>query len=217
MIYISVGSIYGSDIIEWIETVIIWASNRYLHNCLQIKFLEVDIDQCECKDLDREIRMSRNGISVSRRRQNAICIRVTFRRIGSMLFLYWYFICALSDPIFLKYETDLINTLIISRIIGTNGSCPFFKWRLQLLNPKLPILTGRNWMVIWMPSEHTSRLFRLNTLRMKISLDRDLDPGPLPYQGNALPGWAIKALTTHSMAGSNIRYGHLHKLNCTLS
>ena len=25
-------------------------------------------------------------------------------------------------------------------------------------------------------------------LRAKISLDGDLDPGPLPYQGNALPG-----------------------------
>ena len=26
------------------------------------------------------------------------------------------------------------------------------------------------------------------------SLGRDLDPRPLPYQGNALPGWATKAL-----------------------
>ena len=33
---------------------------------------------------------------------------------------------------------------------------------------------------------------------MKDSLGRDLDPGPLPYQGNALPGWATKALRCQS-------------------
>lgn len=49
--------------------------------------------------------------------------------------------------------------------------------------------------------------------KMVASLDRDLDPGPLPYQGNALPGWAIKAPEALYKAGNKIRHCHLHKLN----
>lgn len=49
------------------------------------------------------------------------------------------------------------------------------------------------------PWDRISRFERLTVISFYLdshikSLGRDLDPRPLPYQGNALPGWATKAL-----------------------